>query len=242
MTKLKITKCIENLPSNHLLKQIEGRDQFILFLLYRHRGKQVSEVLKSLFLETDNPLKPLLKAKLIARKDYNCIWHEAKMYERLWDLVKLSAHHLQAGFEEYAGGYPFKSDFHLFAAIAFEMVNTDFSMWLEKYCEFPRDKVVKCYRLKVKQCREQLSLEEQKFLDESASQKGYPWLDLLLLVSHAHVTKRRTPLKTALEDFEKAMADFLEVQATYCRSKKSLVVKDGRIGVGRKNGGTYDFS
>jgi len=233
---------LRTFPRAEFLQLVKTLDQFHHWLRLRYHQYLVSRCFLALHKGWDDPLAPPLESGQLSHEDYQMAWSITRLYWRIWELVQLSERFVRKQFDIAQVAYPFSCALDLFAQILAEDIDSTFSICLKPYKEMSSEKLVKVYRAMAKARRgEALSFGEQYQLDKlEALFKDRPrrqWLCFLVAVAQRHSKgSRGRLLKSALEDFHKAMADVCDVQATDWRKSGSFRWNNGVVSKGKPGG------
>jgi hypothetical protein len=214
-------------PSQDWIEKMDTPDRVRYWAEFSRRFYWIAKcwITKNTFQK--DPLRPLLNEGRISRNTYNIIWFAQKMFERLWDICQHTAPFVQKAFEQVEAEHPFPDEISLFAQIVEEMVNSEFSLCLERYAHFSRTKREKALRLRVKAYAGKQLTKTQERIIKSQRQKTY--LGDLVLSIAKEAAKEEAVIKAALEDYEIACGRLLKAYATEWHNKGCHSWIHGRI-------------
>ncbi|MEG3879312.1 hypothetical protein QT972_18325 [Microcoleus sp. herbarium7] len=231
LSSKQIRQLLTNLPEERLLQLTKTIDQLYFWLLHRFIYTGVAAAWIAKREGQDDPIRAFLDSGELCQNDYNRIWRLVDYYERLWTLVYRVEPFVKETLTKTDVQYPFENSYDLFVCILREQTSNEFSYCLSPYSEFSGTKSEKEYRQLVKLLdKEPLSKQQIKNLQVSPTEarlKKHKWSMLLLAIAYTKVTRRRSLVKDALEDFNTAVARLFEDEATHCRIQGSYAWIDG---------------
>ena len=238
--ELEMALFLAELPPVHLLALIETIDQLQHWKQDREFNGYISECWAARLNERDDPLWPRLKSGELDRNFYNQIWLTVDYYQRLWELIQCSFHHIRPELTRLGlGDYP-SSAYDLFWCVIFENINKQFRTCLEPYREFSAKKMVQEHQL-LKKAREGKATKIERQRAALLKERKLQNLLLFIVVSicKKKARERERVVKAKLEDFYTALSRLCDAEATRRRNLGSFAWKNGKLIRGSKPGGTY---
>jgi hypothetical protein len=226
-----IQKLLTNLPEGRFLQLIKTTDQLYFWLQHRFVYTSVAAAWIARREGQDDPIKAFLDSGTLCQNDYNRTWRLVDYYERLWTLVYRVEPFAKEILTEAKIPYSFQNASDLFICILREQTSNEFSLCLSPYYESSGTKSEKdCRQVAKFLNKEPLSKQQIKNLQlplTDARLRKHKYSMLLLNVAYTKVTRRRSLVKDALEDFFTAMARLFEDEATHHRIQGSYAWIDG---------------
>lgn len=228
------------LPPESLLALIETTDQLQHWKQSRFFNTCISECWKARLNGRDDPLWPRLKSGELDRDFYNQIWLTVDYYQRLWELIQISFHHIRPELTRFElGDWP-SSAYDLFCGVICENARNNFCRCLEPYCEFSAKKMVQKHQL-LKKVREgkATKIQRQRALELKEQEPQNLLLFIVVSICKKKATGRQRVVKAKLQDFYTALSRLCDCEATRRRNLGSFAWKNGKLMRGSKPGGTY---